>query len=112
MGKYLDIARQTMTGCDISDQSDKRGMSHAEVMESVQEAIEERAAITEYDGGLPRGEAETQAKARMRVYEYKLTDGPRWLVMLAPGCDLLEAQRSLRQKFGERFVSVREWRTV
>ncbi len=53
---------------------------------------------------------EADSVGRARVFEYRLTDGPRWLVMLAPGYDLSEAERSLRDRFGERFVSVRELR--
>ncbi len=68
-------------------------MSHAE---AVQAATEQRT---------------TETEGRMKVFEYRLTDNPvRWLTLLAPGCDLAEAERSLRDRFGERFVSVREWR--
>jgi len=75
----------------------------------VAEAIEERAAIQEYDGGLPRPEAERQARTAMRVYTYRLTDDPeQWLVMIAPGCELAEAKRSIRRQFGaERVLEVR-----
>ncbi len=42
------------------------------------------------------------------VYEYKLTDSPSWLVLLAPGVDLNDAQRTLEAQFGEdRLVEVR-----
>jgi hypothetical protein len=46
----------------------------------------------------------------MRVYQYRLTDKPdTWLTMLAPGCDLDEARRSLVLRFGpERLIDVRE----
>ena len=80
--------------------------------ENIREHFEERAAIQEYDGGLPRERAEAQARSALRVYEYRLSDngpdGP-WLILLAPGCDLAEAERSLRNRFGaDRVLAVRE----
>lgn len=84
----------------------------AMLSENICEHLEERAAIQEYDSGLPRERAEAQAKAALRVYEYRLTDngpdGP-WLILLAPGCDLAEAERSLKNRFGAgRVLTVRE----
>ncbi|MBK5965228.1 hypothetical protein CCR95_14305 [Thiocystis minor] len=78
--------------------------------DSIREAITERAAIQEYDGGLSRSEAENQATRAMRVYRYCLTDKPTdWLVMIAPGCDLDEARRTLVGQFGAgRLIDVRE----
>lgn len=71
----------------------------------IQEAIEERAAIQEYEGGLSRPEAEQAAKSNMRVYHYRLTDNPdTWLTMIAPGCELEEVERSLKNRFGEERV--------
>ncbi len=84
--------------------------THAEVMESIQEGIEERAAIMEHEAGLPREQAEAQAMAAMFVYEYRLTDGPRWLPLLAPGRDLANVERSLRDRFGTRLVALRKWK--
>lgn len=86
----------------------------AELAENIREHFEERAAIREYDGHESRKEAEAKARAAMRVYEYRLTDngpdGP-WLILLAPGCDLLEAERSLKSRFGaDRVQDVRERR--
>lgn len=74
----------------------------------IQEAIEERAAILEFDAGLPRTQAEAQATNAMRVYRYCVTDKPQdWLVMIAPGCDLEEARRTLVGRFGaERLIDV------
>jgi hypothetical protein len=35
------------------------------------------------------------------VYRYRLTDKPdSWLTMIAPGCDLEEARRTVVLKFG------------
>src|SRR3989344_9161898 len=42
--------------------------------ENIREHLEERAAIQEYDGGLPRERAEEQARSALRVYEYRLGD--------------------------------------
>jgi len=45
----------------------------------------------------------------MRVYRYRLIDKPdTWLTMIAPDCDLEEARRSLRLRFGERLTAVVE----
>ncbi|WP_295400628.1 hypothetical protein [uncultured Thiocystis sp.] len=74
----------------------------------LREAIEERAAILEFDGHLSRAQAETAATSAMRVYRYRLSDRPTdWLIMLAPGCDLEEARRVLALRFGsERVIEV------
>lgn len=74
----------------------------------IREAIAERAAIQEHDGGLSRPEAEAQARCAMRVYRYRLTDRPAdWLMMIAPGCELDEARQSLIARFGrERLLEV------
>jgi hypothetical protein len=45
----------------------------------------------------------------MRVYRYRLIDKPdTWLTMIAPNCDLEEARRCLRLRFGERLTYVVE----
>ena len=85
-----------------------------DLAENIREHFEERAAIREYDGHESRKEAEAKAREAMRVYEYRLTDngsdGP-WLILLAPGCNLLEAERSLKNRFGDdRVQDVRERR--
>jgi hypothetical protein len=85
-----------------------------ELQEGIKEHFEERAAIREYDGHESRKEAEAKAREAMRVYEYRLTDngpdGP-WLILLAPGCNLLEAECSLKNRFGDdRVQDVRERR--
>jgi hypothetical protein len=48
----------------------------------------------------------------MRVYQYRLVERPdTWLTLLAPGCDLADARRSLALRFGpERLIEVREHR--
>ncbi len=71
----------------------------------IQEAIDERAAIQEYEGGLSREKAKHDAQAAMCVYRYRLTDNPdNWLTMIAPGCNLKEAERVLITNFGDRRV--------
>jgi hypothetical protein len=81
--------------------------------EAIREHLEERAAIQEYDGGLTREQAETEARQALRVYEYRLTDNPNaWLVMIAPRCDLDQATRTCRKRFGpDRVLEVREYKT-
>ncbi|NCA72245.1 MAG: hypothetical protein EOM91_19675 [Sphingobacteriia bacterium] len=78
--------------------------------DAIREAIEERAAIREFDGGESRQVADREARSAMRVYQYRLTDRPdAWLTMLAPGVELDQAHRDLVLRFGaERVVDVRE----
>lgn len=77
----------------------------------IQEAIEERAAIQEFDGGLPRAEAERQARIRMRAYHVHVAQRQAaaiWLVILAPGCELPEARAAAARQFGaERVLDIR-----
>ena len=77
------------------------------------EAFEERAAILEFDAGMERRQAETQAISAMRVYRALIAmpngQPPRWLILLAPGCDPVEARQTLAHKFGaERVMEVVE----
>ena len=52
--------------------------------------------------------AETEPPATRAVYEYRLTDSPSWLVLLAPRVDLNNARRILEAQFGEdRLVEIR-----
>ena len=74
-----------------------------------QEANAGRAAGCGPDGGESRETAARQARHAMRVYRYRLIDKPdTWLTMIAPDCDLEEARRSLRLRFGERLAAVVE----
>jgi len=79
---------------------------------AIEEAIEERAAIREFDGGEDRATAEQEASSAMRVYRYRLTDkAESWLTLICPGCDLAEARKSVASKFGqERVLEVVEHR--
>ena len=82
-----------------------------EADQDVREYFEERAAIMEYDGGLSRKEAEETARKAIRVYRYRITDTPdTWLVMIAPHCELEDAQRSLALTFGNRLIEVEHLR--
>ncbi len=80
--------------------------------ETIREAIEERAAIREFDAGESREVAEREARAAMRVFRFRLTDRPdTWMTMLAPGCALDQARHDLVLRFGaERVIEVREQR--
>ncbi|RKT47496.1 hypothetical protein [Thiocapsa rosea] len=71
-------------------------------------------AIREQEAGEPREVAEREVAAGMRVFQYRLADKPnRWLIVLAPGCDLDEARHALTLRFGpERLIDVREHRTA
>lgn len=81
--------------------------------DAIQEALDERAAIREFDGGEPRPLAEQQAREGMRVYRVLVamdTGIPaRWATMIAPGCDLTAATAAACNCFGpERVLEVRE----
>jgi hypothetical protein len=71
---------------------------------AIAEALEERAAIREHEGGEPRPVAEREAREAMRVYRVLVAMGegqpPRWVALLAPGCDPAEAERLARWQFG------------
>jgi hypothetical protein len=63
------------------------------------------------DAGEATGASTAQAPSAMRVYHYRLDDKPAtWLTMIAPNCDLEEARRCLRLRFGERLTDVVEHR--
>ncbi|NCA70191.1 MAG: hypothetical protein EOM91_08785 [Sphingobacteriia bacterium] len=62
----------------------------------------------EYDGSLPRQQAEDQATRDMRVYRYRVADHPYVeLTLIAPGCDLDEARATLIWRFGaDRVIEI------
>lgn len=87
---------------------EKAKQATSEHSEAIAEHMAERAAIQEYDGGLTRKQAQREARRTLRVYEYRLIDNPdTWLVLIAPGCDLVEAQQGLRDRFGSRLLDTR-----
>lgn len=80
---------------------------------AIEESIVERAAILEHDAGMDRRQAEIAAQSAMRVFRALVAmpngQDPRWLVLLAPGCDLAEARATLHGQFGpERVLEVVE----
>jgi len=67
--------------------------------------------IRDIPAGESREATALPARHAMCVYRYRLTDKPdAWLIMIAPDCDLEEARRSLRLRFGERLTAVVEHR--
>ena len=63
MGKYLEIARQTLVDWQRVDLP----AAVADWPEEWLESYMERAAIMEFDGGLPRAEAEHRAEELVRA---------------------------------------------
>lgn len=74
----------------------------------IREAIEERSAIREHDGGEDRATAERNARSAMQVYRFRLVEHPdTWLTMLAPNTDMANARHALTLRFGaDRLVDV------
>ncbi len=72
----------------------------------IQEAIDERAAIREYEAGEPRCVAEHEARKAMRVYRYRLTTSKGWCTLVAPGWSPEDAERDLRGRYEERFIEL------
>lgn len=84
-----------------------------EEQDGIREALEERSAIREHDGGESRGLAEQRARDGMRVYRVLVRMDPgtpdRWATLLAPGCDLPEATAAACNRFGAaRVLEVKE----
>ena len=81
-----------------------------EELANIEESIEERASIREFDGGEDRATAEVKAVSAMRVYRLLIARGegeePRWITMLAPNTDLSEAERTANLKFPGRVRAV------
>ena len=74
-----------------------------------QEANAGRTAVRAPGGRESRERTAGDERLAMRVYRYRLIDKPdTWLTMIAPDCDLEEARRSLRLRFGERLAAVVE----
>ena len=79
--------------------------------EAIREHLEERAAIQEYDGGLTRKQAETEARRNLKLYRYRLVEFPdNELILIAPGTSLQEAERGLRLKYGKRLIDVKAYK--
>ena len=89
--------------------SNLKDYRRTETPQAIQEQIEERAAIMEFDGGLSRTEAEKEAASAIRIYNYKVTDKPdSILTSIMPNTDLEEAERILRRQYGQRLLMVIE----
>jgi hypothetical protein len=79
---------------------------------AINEAIEERAAIRQFDGGESRETAEREARSAMRVYRALIAmpddRPPRWVTTLLPGVDdVEEARQAAGWQFGsERVIDV------
>ena len=78
------------------------------------EAIEEKAAILEYEAGMPRRQAEERAPGAVGVFNYVLADCPgKVFTMLSPGSSLEEARRLIEHQYGaDRVVDLQlyPWR--
>jgi hypothetical protein len=89
------------------DEIVKQLLSSSQLQQNIREAIEERAAIMEFDGGLSRANADIAAAKSMRVYCYRVTDKPNSeLTVIMPSTELDEAEVKLREKYGDRLLSV------
>jgi hypothetical protein len=89
--------------------SKPRAAQNSELRPALREQVEERAAIIEYDGVLPRAEAERQAASATRAYCYRVTDKPEselWVIM--PNTGLAAATERVRHRFGDRLITVYE----
>ena len=74
----------------------------AEEHGAILEAITERAAIREIEGGQSRSLAEREARAAMRVYRVllKTASGPaHWATLILPGCNQAEATAHTRRRW-------------
>jgi len=85
-------------------------------LEAIAEAINERAAVREFDGQESRRVAETAARSAMRVYRIRVAMGlgefPKWTTLLAPGCDLAAATDCARGQFGpDRVLEITEYQS-
>ena len=85
--------------------------AHLDLTGEDREAAEERPTVRAPGGGESRERTAGDERFAMRVYPYRLIDKPdSWLTMIAPDCDLEEARRSLRLRFGERLTAFVEHR--
>ena len=101
-----NLARETLTAAtrtaNGTPEPEPPPLTEAERAD-LHEAFEERAAIAEYCGNLPRPEAEAQARRLVRAYRVQVAmpgAAPKWAAMIAPGCDLHEARRAAELQFG------------
>ena len=100
----------TQKNSDLDDASRMSRMSRtktdeAEQNEAIAEAINERAAILEYDAGLSRPEAEAEARRMTHAYRYKLHNNEGGGVYITSG-DLETARAALLKRYGARLALV------
>jgi len=74
-------------------------------IDEIVEAAEERAAIMEYEGSLPRADAEKHAiEAHIKPYLFKCTDGGG---IFRTQCETIEeARKALENRFGNKLIKV------
>ena len=61
----------------------------------------------EFDGGLSRQDADVAAAKSMRVYCYRVKSKPNSeLTVIMPNTELPEAIEKLKEKYGDRLLSV------
>jgi len=79
---------------------------------AIAEALEERAAIREFDAGESRPLAEAQAHTAMRCYRILVTmddpQPPRWVTLVAPGLSLADARHDAEGRFWGRVLEIHE----
>lgn len=91
----------------VSQLSKTKTAQSNELLQDIREQIEERAAIMEYDGGLPRHDAEQAATRAIRVYCYRTTEKPEAeLTVIMPNTELDEATANLKNRLGDKLLSV------
>jgi hypothetical protein len=81
--------------------------SNTQLLQDIRERTEERSAIMEFDGGLSRQDADVAATKSMRVYCYRVKSKPNSeLTVIMPNTELPEAIEKLKEKYGDRLLSV------
>jgi hypothetical protein len=81
--------------------------SNTQLLQDIRERTEERSAIMEFDGGLSRQDADVAAAKSMRVYCYRVKSKPNSeLTVIMPNTELSEAIEKLKEKYGDRLLSV------
>lgn len=81
--------------------------SNTQLLQDIRERTEERSAIMEFDGGLSRQDADAAAAKSMRVYCYRVKSKPNSeLTVIMPNTELPEAIEKLKEKYGDRLLSV------
>jgi hypothetical protein len=85
--------------------TERERQTEIEAAESIGEHLAERAAIMEFDGGLPREQAEVEARRISNVYRFRLHGNEGGGTYITSG-DLEAARAALLQRYGSRLVAV------